>query len=160
MRRGLAGMFFFLVVFFSRAAQPPLTVKDVSLMLRAGYSSGAVLQELSERHFADTLDSAKETMLTQAGAAPELVSAMKSGTYSVPPEQAAAAKEQYAVEATRRAAQAEEARKFDTLYQSQLAQQRASARLPASTGSFIQPLVKGDLISWHNAGLVRFDDVP
>ena len=158
MRRGLAGVFFFSVVFILRAAQTPLTVKDVSLMLRAGYSSGAVLQELSARHFADTLDSAKETMLTQAGAAPELVSAMKSGTYSVPPIQAAAAKEQLAAEAKRRATQAEESRKFDTLYQSQLAQQRASARPPASIGNFIQPLVKGDLISWHNGGLVRFDD--
>src|SRR6266567_7402965 len=115
MQRGLPAFFFLSVVFISRAAQPPLTVKDVSLMLRAGYSSGAVLQELSARHFADTLDSAKETMLTQAGAAPALISAMKGGTYSVPPEQAAAAKEQYAVEAKRRAAQAEEARKFDTL---------------------------------------------
>ena len=127
-------------------------------MLRAGYSSGAVLQELSARHFADTLDSAKETMLTQAGAAPELISAMKSGTYSVPPKQAAAATEQLAAEAKRRATQAEESRKFDTLYQSQLAQQRDSARLPATTGNFIQSLVKGDLISWHNGGLVRFDD--
>src|SRR5438552_9594258 len=143
MQRGLAGVFFLSVVFISRAAQPSLTVKDVSLMLHAGYSNGAVLQELSARHFADTLDFAKETMLTQAGAAPELISAMKRGTYSVPPEQAAAAKEQFAAEAKRRATQANELRKLDTLYQSQLAQQLASARLPASTGNFIQPLVKG-----------------
>jgi nucleoredoxin len=158
MRRGLAGVFFFLVIFILRATQPPLTVKEVSLMLRTGYSSSAVLQELLARHFADTLDSAKETMLTRAGAAPELISAMKGGTYSVPPQQAAAAKEQLAAEAKRRATQAEESRKFDTLYQSKLAQQRASACPPASPGNFIQPLVKGDLISWHNGALVRFDD--
>ncbi len=158
MRYGLAGFLFLSVLLPSRAAQPPLTVKDVSLMLRTGYSNGAVLQELSARHFADTLDSAKETMLTKAGAAPELISAMKSGNYSVSPEQAAAAKEQLAAEAKRRAAQAEESLKFNTLYQSQLAQQRASAGLPAPTGNFIQPLVKGDLISWHNGGLARFDD--
>jgi nucleoredoxin len=158
MRRGLAGVFFLSVVFISHAARPPLTVKDVSLMLRTGYPSGAVLQELSERHFADTLDTAKETMLTQAGADPELISALKTGKYSVSPEQAAAAKEQLATEARRRAIQAEESRKFNTLYQSQLAQQRASARLPTPSGNFIQPLVKGDLISWHNGGLARFDD--
>ena len=158
MRRGLTGVFFFSVVFISCAAQPPLTVKDVSLMLRAGYSSSAVLQELSARHFADTLDSTKETMLTQAGATPELINAMKSRSYSVSPEQAAAAKEQTAAETKRRAAQAEESRKFNTLYQSQLARQRASAHPPASAGNFIQPFVKGDLISWHNGGLVRFDD--
>ena len=97
-------------------------------------------------------------MLTQAGVAPELISAMKRGTYSVPPEKAAPAKEQLAAEPKRRATQAKESRKFDTLYQRQLTQQRASARLPASTGNFIQPLVKGDLISWHNGGLVHFDD--
>ena len=158
MRRGLTGVFFFSVVFISCAAQPPLTVKDVSLMLRAGYSSSAVLQELSARHFADALDSAKETMLTQAGATPELINAIKSRSYSVSPEQAAAAKTQLAAEAKQRAAQAEESRKFNTLYQSQLARQRASARPSASTGNFIQAFVKGDLISWHNGGLVRFDD--
>jgi nucleoredoxin len=159
MRRGLAWVLDLLsFVFVSRAAQQPLTARDVGLMLRAGYSSGAVLQELSARHFADTLDAAKETMLTQAGASQTLISALKGGTYAVPPEQAAEVKEQIAAQAKRRAIEAEESRKFDTLYQSQLARERASVRPPAATSNVIQSFVKGDLMSWHNGGLVRFDD--
>jgi nucleoredoxin len=161
MRRGFAwALFFFVAVFASRATQPPLTAKDIGLMLRTGYSSGAAMQELAVRRFADTLDQTKEAMLIQAGATPALIGALKSGTYSVPPEQANAAKEKLEAEAKRRAAQAEEAHKFNTLYQSQLAQQRASAHVPTATSNFIQPLVKGDLVYWHNGSLSRFDDEP
>src|SRR5579864_6462000 len=38
------------------AAPLPLTLKDVSLMLRSGYSSEAVMREVEARKFADTLD--------------------------------------------------------------------------------------------------------
>jgi nucleoredoxin len=162
MRRGLAwALVFVLAGLGVHAAHPPLTTKDVALMLRAGYSSGAVMRELAAHRFADTLDQAKESTLVQVGAAPELLAALKAGTYDVPPEQANAAKEQLAVEARRRAAQAEEARKFDTLYQTQLAQQRtAGARLPLATGHFVQPLVKGDLVQWRNGTLSKYDDEP
>jgi nucleoredoxin len=161
MRRGLIWALFFLIAgLWAHATQPPLTAKDIGLMLRAGYSSGAVTQELAAHRFADTLDQTKETMLVQAGATPALISALKSGTYSVPPEQANAAKEKLEAEAKRRAAQAEEARKFNTLYQSQLAQQRAAAPPPVTTNHFIQPLLKGDLVYWHNGSLSRFEDEP
>jgi len=161
MRHGLTwALLFFVAGLGAHATQPPLTAKDVALMLRAGYSSGAVMQELATYRFADTLDQPKETLLTQAGATPALISALKSGTYSVPPEQASAVKEKLEAEAKRRAAQAEEARKFNTLYQSQVAQQRAAAAAhpPVTTNNFIQPLVKGDLVYWHNGSLSRFDD--
>jgi nucleoredoxin len=160
MRRGLTwALFFFVAGLGAHATQPPLTAKDVGLMLRAGYSSAGIMQELAAHRFADTLDQTKETMLVQAGATPALISALKSGTYSVPPEQANAAKEKLEAEAKRRAAQAEEAHKFNTLYQSQLAQQRAAApRPPVTTNNFIQPLVKGDLVYWRNGSPSRFDD--
>ena len=159
--RGLAWALVFVAAGFAAHAGPtPLTAKDVALMLRAGYSSGAVMKELAARHFADTLDQPKETALTQAGATAELISALKKGTYAVPPEQANAAKEKLAAEERRRAAAAEEARKFDTLYRSQIAQQRAAAALmpPATTSHFLQPLVKGDLVYWHNGSIASFDD--
>ena len=41
-------------VFTTQAAQMPLTVGEIGLMLRSGYPSNAVMQELSTRHFADT----------------------------------------------------------------------------------------------------------
>jgi nucleoredoxin len=71
---------------------------------------------------------------------------------------AAEVKEQIAAQAKQRAIEAEESRKFDTLYQSQLARERASVRPPAATSNVIQSFVKGDLMSWHNGGMARFDD--
>jgi nucleoredoxin len=119
-----------------------------------------VMKELATHRFADTLDQAKETNLLQAGATPDLIASLKSGTYAVAAEQLNAAKEQLAAVEKRRAAQAEEARKFNTLYQSQLAQQRAAAaaRLPIATTHFIEPLVKGDLVYCRNGSISRFDD--
>jgi nucleoredoxin len=160
MRRGLTwALLLFVAGLRAHATQPPLTAKDIGLMLRAGYSNGAVMKELAAHRFADTLDQPKETALVQAGATPELIAALKSGGFAVPPEQAAAAQEQLAAEAKRRAAMAEEARKFDTLYQSQLAQQRAAAVRPAVVSDhFIRPLVKGDLVYYRNGSFSRFDD--
>jgi len=129
-------------------------------MLRAGYSNGAVIKELATRHFADTLDQTKEASLVQAGANTDLLGALKSGAYAVPPEQAKAAQEKLETDAKRRAAQAQEALKFNTLYQAQLAQQRAaaSARPAIVTDHFLHPLVKGDLVSFRNGTFSRFDD--
>ncbi len=66
---------------------PPLTLKDVSLMLRSGYSSEAVLREVSARHFVDAVDSAAEKSLLQAGATQEFVSSLKSGAYAIPADE-------------------------------------------------------------------------
>ncbi len=46
----------------------PLTAKEIGLMLRSGYSSEAVMRELSARHFADSFDSTVEKQLVQSGA--------------------------------------------------------------------------------------------
>ena len=137
----------------------PLTVKDISLMLRTGYSNEAVLHELSARHFADTCDESAKKMLTQSGASPALISALNSGSYAVPAEEAAHAQEQIVAESKRRAAVAEESRKFDTLYQHQLAQKRLAAPAPqVATGNALYPLLKGDLVYWKNGTVNRFDD--
>jgi hypothetical protein len=57
----------------------PLTLKDVSLMLRSGYSSDAVEREVAARHFSGPLDATGEKNLVQAGASPGLISGLKSG---------------------------------------------------------------------------------
>jgi nucleoredoxin len=149
-----------LPVFPVFAGQLPLTVKEVSLMLRAGYSCNAVLEELSVRHFADTLDAAKEKSLQQAGASADLINALKTGMYSLSPEQAAAAQQQIVDQKKRREAEAERGHKLDTLYQDQLAQQRKAAVMaaPRAEHNLIHDLVKGDLVSWQNGSVARFDD--
>ena len=77
----------------------PLTAKDLSLMLRAGYSSSTLAAELGQRRFADKLDADKEELLAKAGAAPELIADLKSGAYSLAPNQAAQAQAQLAIQA-------------------------------------------------------------
>src|ERR1700726_2998715 len=71
----------------------PLTANDVSLMLRSGYSSEAVLRDLSTRHFADTLDPEMEKQLIHAGANEELIQALRSGEYQLSASEIAAAKD-------------------------------------------------------------------
>ena len=115
-------------------------------------------QELSTRHFVDTLDSTKEADLIKAGVTPELLTALKNGKYSVPPEEIARAREQIAAEAKRRALEAEQSRKFNTLYQYQLAKERSVAQVQAAGASGIYNFVKGDLVRPLNGSLVHADD--
>ncbi len=147
-----------LSIFPARAAQLPLTAKDVGLMVRMGYSSSVMAQELSTRHFADTLDSPKEVDLIKAGVPPELLTALKNGTYSVPPEEIARVQEQIAAQARRRALEAEQSRKLNTLYQDQLVKERAVAQVQAAYASGIYNFVKGDLVRPRNGVLVHADD--
>ena len=152
---------FVLCAFVAMAAPAPLTVKEISLMLRTGYSGNAILAELEKRHFADTLDAAKETQLIHAGASAEILQALKSGAYNVSAEEAARAKQELEVQAKHRVTEAEKARQFDTLYQAQLAKERAAQAVRQNLNSgLIYQLVKGDLVQWHNGAVTRFDDAP
>ena len=150
-----------LVACISLSAKPaPLTVKEVSLMLRTGYSADAVHTELAKRHFIDPVDAAAEKTLLLAGATPALVANLKSGTYAVPAGQVDAAQAELAAQAKRKAAQAEEARKLNTLYQAQVAQERAvgAAVGTASASNAIAPMVKGDLVKSSNGTLTSAND--
>jgi nucleoredoxin len=157
MRRALTWVFLSLFVLCASAKQLPLTTKDVSLMLRGGYSSASVMRELSSRHFADTVDAAKETMLVQAGATPDLINALKAGTYSLSAEEIARAKEELAAQARRKALEAEQGRKFDTLHQAQEARDRA-AQVQSASADAIYKFLRTDLVRYHNGSLVRADD--
>jgi nucleoredoxin len=158
MQRGLVCFFLLSFAFLAAAAQLPMTAKEVGLMLRTGYSNSAVIRELSVRHFADALDEAKEKTLVQAGASAELITLLKSGTYSLSPEQSALAQQQITDLEKRRAAAAGESKKFDTLYQHERIREQAEAARQRAKASFIHELVKGDLVYWHYGSLAHFDD--
>jgi thiol-disulfide isomerase/thioredoxin len=160
MRGRVSGVFVFLFlsIFAARAAPLPLTVKDIGLMLRMSYSNSAIEKELSVRHFADTLDSSKEAELIKAGASPALLFALKGGTYSVPPGEIARAQEQLSAQAARRALEAEQARKFNTLHQDKLAKERAVAQVQAANGDAIYKFLKGDLVRPRNGTFAPADD--
>ncbi|HYS94923.1 MAG TPA: thioredoxin-like domain-containing protein, partial [Chthoniobacterales bacterium] len=150
-----------LLVFAVQAGQLPLTVNEIGLMLRSGYSSNSLMQELATRHFADTVDEAKEKTLVKAGASAELIAALKSGIYSLSPEKAAAVQEQIALAEQRRIEQAEATRKSDAQYQARVARERTSKSAKPDIGAgsdAISEFLKGDLVQWHNGSVVHADD--
>ena len=128
----------------------PLTQKDVSLMLRSGYSSDAVERELATRHFIGTLDAAGEKSLAQSGASPTLISRLKSGGFAVPASEVAAIQAEVAAKQQRRNAELEQSKKLDTLYQARLAEARKAPPAGGAQLNSVASLVKGDLVTFRN----------
>jgi nucleoredoxin len=160
-QRTTLSLFFLLALSAFAFAKPaPITVKEIGLMLRSGYPVGAVQNEIAARHFIGSIDAGAEATLTQSGATLELIAALKSGSYSVPPEEIASAQQEIEATARRRALQAEESRKQNTLYQDQLARTRAAGKGTASTNHAVAAMVKGDLVVSRNGILNTFNDQP
>jgi nucleoredoxin len=157
MRLGLGWVLLLSLSLLARAGQVPLTAKEIGLMLRAGYSSRSVMQELEKRRFADAFDPDKESLLLKAGATSELIDALERGKYSVTEQEAAHVQEQMANAATGKAAEAERSRKVDSLYQSQLARERTKP-LHLAGPNVINDAVKGDLVRLSKGGVVHADD--
>ncbi len=161
MRTLICAVLLALVASYTATAKPaPLTVKEVSLMLRSGYSVAAVEAELAKRHFIETVDATSEKALLTAGATPALVAGLRSGAYSIPPEKVAAVQAEIDAQAKRKALQAEEALKLNSLYQAKVAQERGSAGLTTTPNgdNKIAALVKGDLVSSKNGVLQAVND--
>ena len=161
MRRRCVYLVLSLFVLVTQAGQLPLTVSDISLMLRTGYSSNALMKELSARRFLDTLDEAKENTLMSAGASTELIAALKNGTYSLSADKTAAVLKEMAAIDRRRAAQTGISHKSDARYQAQVAGPTSSNKAPASdagaNAGAISDLLKSDLVQYRN-GIVRVDN--
>jgi nucleoredoxin len=141
----------------------PLTINDICLMLRSGYSSDAIQKDLATRHFVGAFDAGAEKSLRNAGAAPALVEALKSGSYTISAGETQAVEAEIAAQAQQRAAVAAASQKVNALYQDQLRRSRAAAAARAATAgtkpaAMIADLVKGDLVSWKDGSLSRFDD--
>ena len=152
---------FSLLVFAAQAGQLPLTVNQIGLMLRAGYSSNSLMHELSTRHFADTVDETNEKALVKAGASAELIAALKSGIYSLSPEKTAAVQQQIAAEEQRRAEQSEASRKSEAAYQARVVRERSAKPAPIGPDvnlGTISEFLKGDLVQMHNGALSHVDD--
>jgi nucleoredoxin len=151
---------FTILAFAVQAGQLPLTVSEIGLMLRSGYPSNTVIKELSTRHFADTVDEAKEKTLVKAGASAELIAALKSGTYSLTPERTAAVQQQIATAEQRRFEEGEAARKSNEAYQARVVRERSAKPTNLNTGGTdaILQFLKGDLVQSRNGGVVHVDD--
>jgi|SRR5579864_264497 len=148
-------LFFLLAVCCLNASVAPLTVKEVSLMLRSGYSSELVLQELSKRKLADRLDSADEEQLIKAGASKSLISTLESGVYQLSPaENAAFEKKQLSESTASKAIQP-----ISSLADNRPAPSpSANMQHEQQLGGTMYDHLKGDLVYWHEGSLIPVDD--
>src|SRR6266404_1176349 len=149
-----------LFVFATQAGQLPLTVSEIGLMLRAGYSNKSLIQELATRHFADTLDGTKEQTLVKAGASAELIAALKSGAYALSADKTAAVLEQMETQALHRADQSEAARKSDAAYQAEVSRKRAAKPTNLNSGGTqaVSEFLKDDLVQIKNGSPAHADE--
>lgn len=147
MSRAIVILGFGLLAWNAIASPTPLTVSEVSLMLRSGYSNDAVLRELATRKFAGTLDSTTASELVRAGAQESLIAALQSGANQLSPAEAAAWEQRKqsvrSVEAAQSVANAAGVRPA-----------AAQAQSPGTVYDFL----KDDLVYWHEGSLVPFDD--
>jgi len=150
---------FFLSVLAAAAGSVPLTVKEVGLMLRSGYSSDAVLRELATRHFADAFDSTVEEQLKRAGANETLLNALRTGSYAATASEISAAKEK-AIATPKQTPPAER------VVQSQVAPPQKpkfseSAGMPPpapASPDAIYELLQGNLVHLERGELRKLDD--
>jgi hypothetical protein len=136
----------------------PLTTHDVSLMLRSGYSSDAVIRELSTRHFADTFDSGTEQQLTKAGASQALLDALRTGSFRASTQEIAAAEQKRATqeELTQAARERSAATQNDDSHGQ--ADSRPKSPSAGNRVNQVYQLVKGDLVRYRQGSISHFDD--
>lgn len=149
MRALVVGLFFLALSCRLTAGVLPLTTNEIGLMLRSGYSSDAVLRELSTRKFGDSLDSAAENQLKKAGASEILIAALRNGTYQLSPQESSVAKEKERARTEKMRAPAVES--ATTSRAKNVAQQQ-------QVGGTMFDHLKGDLVYWHEGSFVPFDD--
>jgi nucleoredoxin len=152
---------FGLMTAVTQAGQLPLTVSEISLMLRTGYSSKSLIHELSERHFAGTLDDANETALLNAGASPQLIAVLKNGAYSLSVDKTAAVLQQMQSERERRAERAEASEKAQARYDAEIVRQRTaktSSMLETTRSDAISQFLKTDLVQIRNGELAPVEE--
>lgn len=123
-------------------------------MLRSGYSSEAVLRELSTRHFAGDLDSAAEQQLVRAGANQSLITALQSGAYAAPSSEIAALQEKLVAREKPSAPAAPPPNKLKTSPPAAVTAPNPAPRPPDT----IYRLLEHDLVSLQRGEVKPFDD--
>jgi hypothetical protein len=155
MRIMLLTVFLVAVVRCALSSVMPLTAKEIGLMLRSGYSSEAVLRELSARRFGDEFNSEIEKQLIGAGANSSLIEALRSGAYSLPPSEIAAARTKLAAEERSSAKALETASEATPPNQSEAVTASLGA---AEVSEAIYHHLKDDLVHLHQGSVTHFDD--
>jgi len=139
----------------SAAGATPLTVEEISLMLRSGYSSDAVVRELQTRHFVGDVDQMTEKRLSKAGASGALLEALRSGTFKVSGPELIAAKEKLAAQA-RAAANAKKS--VELMQPGSTISAASNPPIQQQAGGGMYDHLKDDLVIWHEGSLVPLDN--
>jgi hypothetical protein len=131
----------------------PLTAREVGLMLRSGYTSEAILRELSARHFAEVLTTETENQLQKAGASAALLAGLRDvGYHASSSEVAALAQKRNSPLPSVPAANNRQLVDTTTI----------GASSPSPEGSpaldQIYRVLKGDLVCRHDGVFAPFDD--
>ena len=127
-------------------------------MLRSGYSSATITQELAKRHFAGAIDADLESTLLKAGATQALVEALKRGDYAVSEKEATRVQEQLARQSIRTSLAADRAKKEAAALPMAKPQSGAAATASTVGGNAIYEAVKGDIVRVNNGSVVHSDD--
>ena len=137
-----------------RAAGQPVTVKELCLMLRSGYTGDEVLRETNGRPLLEPLDPDNEKLLRAAGADARLVNALRATHPALSADEAAAARQREAVAAQRDALtrQIELARLQGT---TPATPGTAAANRPARPNDphYMAGLLRDKLVALHNGSL-------
>jgi nucleoredoxin len=129
----------------------PLQMPEIGLMLRAGYSSAEVIQEIQSRRVIDPLDAVAEKNLVANGADPRLIAILKSGQYTLAPIDSAAAKRQLDQAAARIQADRQ-------ANQAALPTGEPAATAPTVIGQHMANLLHGKLVTFSDGTLQSYDD--
>ena len=137
----------------------PVTVKELSLMLRGGYTGDDVLREIAGRPLLEPLDPAAEKSLVEAGADPRFINALKVSHRALSDDESAATRQR----------QAEIDQRDAATRQWELARLQPSTAAPgtvaagASRGTsrpsrpndahYMENLLRGKLVSMQNGSL-------
>lgn len=137
----------------------PLRASEISLMLRSGYSSDAVLAELKHRKFADVFDSNIEQQLLKSGAKPALIEALRNGTYQLSAAEIAAARDQaFATKARMEAQASRVSNNGNQVMPAQTGTSLPNSPVMVQIGGTMYDHLKDDLVYWHEGSLVPFDN--
>ena len=144
-----------------RAADPrPVSIQDLCLMVRSGYSDAEVLQETASRPLLEPLTPAAEQALRAAGADQRLVDALKTSRRAVSPAEALAARQQQAAQEQRAAASAIQQAALLRSQQTAAApaapaaDSAAGATTPAGNPRGMEILLRGKLVVFRDEKIV------
>ena len=135
----------------------PLTTKQISLMLRSGYSSEVIMREVAARHYGENFDVETEKELTRAGANAALLDALRSGSFRASDAEISAAEEKIAAQ-EETAREAQEHSSAPPPPQQNTRSVSRSNHQSASPLNQVYRLLKGDLVFLNQGAVRHFDD--